>query len=123
MDASICTSADFTFFLNGTVKNSWPHESCTIPVTGNDTVGGTIAVSTTPKDLPLAEVVPGGIVAFRNLSKVAAEIVHIRRSGSGTNLLTIKPGEFFVYRLSLDFEPRVVSDEGTPLLRYFMADD
>jgi hypothetical protein len=123
MDASICTSCDFTFYLNGTIKHSWPHESCTIPVAGNDTAGGTIEVSTTPKDLPIAEVTPGGICAFRNLSKVPAEVIHLRRTYGGHNFVTIKPGEFFVFRLGLSEAPKILSEQGTPLLRYFMADD
>jgi hypothetical protein len=85
---------------------------------------GTISVSTTPKDLPLAEVTMGGICAFRNMSKVPAEVIHIRHPSSGSiNVLTIKPGEFFIARLGFTVAPRIVSEQGTPLLRYFMADD
>lgn len=121
MSASICTSCSLSFYFNGTIKTSWPEETCNIPVSGDDFVGGTISTSTTPKDLPLAEVTPGGIAAFRNMSHVTAEIIHIRRNGE--NVITLKPGEFFIVRLGLDDAPKIVSEEGTPLLRYFMADD
>jgi hypothetical protein len=123
MAASICASCSLTFFFNGIIKNTWPDESCTIPVSGDDFVGGTIRVSTTPKDLPLAEVTPGGVAAFRNMSKVAAEVIHLRRTSSGPNIITLKPGEFFIFRLGLTAAPKIVSEEGTPLLRYFVSDD
>jgi hypothetical protein len=50
-------------------------------------------------------------------------VIHLRRTDGGANIITLKPGEFFIVRLGLETAPKIVSEEGTPLLRYFMADD
>jgi hypothetical protein len=123
MEASVTIQYSLIFKLNDTVKKTWPLTTYTIPVTGNCSDGGTINVTTTPKALPMADVCPGGLCALHNLSKVTAEVIHIRRQAEGSNIITLKPGEAYIVRLGFDSAPKIVSEEGTPLLRYFCVDD
>lgn len=87
--------------------------------------GGIIATSTTEEALALGDVTAGtaGVMFARNLDDTDNIHIGVKPSATFYELVTLKPGEWALFRLNQTNAPYVQASANTPSLEFYIARD